>query len=239
MDITNEPENNQEIRVLEEGPLEGAALASFLERLDGNEIVSIQSKPQVLAKAAERVSCRVDFDDYWSLSAIPKHANSFYALAPYYSEPCPSDYKAYAIPSKGSYYYLVPDDGTVPCTGSGDNFGTWNSGFRCVDQYDAALKPRMFSNGSTTDGDLANIIYMMNGNNTPKNFDLQAITLKAGKVIVYGYRVGIGWWWWGMLAGPNTYAFPTTAQNLSQIRFIHQDNNGVYKVDNIELLSVN
>jgi hypothetical protein len=193
--------------------------------------IPLADGPVPLAKQAAQY-CLIDFNNYAALSQIPQKASGWYATFPWYEQTCGS-HLAQVRPYGRNYYYLTTEEsGTCTHSAGYIGYGAIAGPTYCKNPRDAALFPRRAGNGSVTDKDLGLEVTVQAGGYW-KNLDINNLKVLEGPVVVYGYRSGQGWWYWGPLGAGDWYW--TNGQNVSQMRIHSWNNQGMYVVDNIRI----
>jgi hypothetical protein len=213
--------------------LQGEELKTFLQRLPGDKraVSPVPSQSIAAPKSAANPACIINFNSSKGLSHMSDAAYAYYALSPYYMQPC-FPYYAFVTPINRNYYYL-PTEASNTCPGDFAMIGT-GSIFDCQNQQYAANWPRFASNGSTTDGDMGlSITLPQDGIN--HNFRLNYIFDRSGSLAVYAYRVGIGWWVWTPInVAPGFFAF-SNVENVTEVQIFSSDFQSIFEVDNISI----
>lgn len=228
--------------VLEERQLVGAELQAFLKATQKNRSLKLEPETRSpsggLGKSAANPACLIDFASNKGLAYMADRAFAYYATSPFYFQPCYPQY-AFVTPSRGGYYYLVPEaSGTCPGATGYLGYGPYASTDPdvCKNQKDAALFPRYASNGSSTDGDLGLTVQMLDGDGNPWLFRSNIFFARGGNITVYGYKpITKTWSVWGPFSQTPTFYSLQNGTDLSALQFFATDRASIFEVDNISI----
>lgn len=229
--------------VLKERELVGEELQAFLKAMQKEQSLKLQPETTTpsegLGKSSANPTCLIDFASNKGLAYMADRAYRYYAVSPFYLQPCFPHY-AFVTPTKGTHYYLVPEaKGTCPGAYGKLGYGAVASTDPnvCKNQQDAALFPRYASNGSPTDGDVGLTVQMQDGNGNPQLFRASVFFARGGSIQVYGYKpITKTWSVWGPFNQTPGFGVLQNATNLSALQFFATNRASIFEVDNISIV---